>query len=65
MVLFTRNVKKIKGAAHKNGEVEGMCKRAFNCAIIIVRHVFHCTIEVVLLKVQSHLRFTLETIAIT
>ena len=27
MVVFTRNVKKIKGAAHKNGDVGGTCKR--------------------------------------
>ena len=27
MVLFTHNVKKIKGAAHKNGDVDGRCKR--------------------------------------
>ena len=26
--LFTRNVKKIKGAACKNGDTDGMCKRA-------------------------------------
>ena len=25
--MFTRNVKKIKGAAHKNGDVDGTCKR--------------------------------------
>ena len=33
MVVFTYNVKKIKGAAHKNGEVDGMCKRAFNVCV--------------------------------
>ena len=27
-VLFTHNVKKIKGAAHKNGDIDDMCKRA-------------------------------------
>ena len=27
MALFTRNVKKIKGAAHKNGDIDGACKR--------------------------------------
>ena len=30
MVLFTRNVKKIKGTVHKNGNIgniQGMCKR--------------------------------------
>ena len=26
MELFTRNVKKIKGAAHKNRDIEGTCK---------------------------------------
>ena len=26
MLLLTHNVKKIKGAAHKNGEVDGTCK---------------------------------------
>ena len=25
--LFTCNVKKIKGAANKNGDIDGMCKR--------------------------------------
>ena len=29
MVLFTRNVKKIKGTVHKNGNVHGMCKLVF------------------------------------
>ena len=29
MVLFIHHVKKIKRAAHKNGDVDGMCKRAF------------------------------------
>ena len=28
MVLFTHNVKKINGAAHENGDVDDMCKRA-------------------------------------
>ena len=28
MVLFTRNAKKIKGAAYKNGNIDGTCKRA-------------------------------------
>ena len=27
MVLFTHNVKKIKGAADKNGDVDGTCKQ--------------------------------------
>ena len=26
-VLFTRNARKIKGAAHKTGDVHGMCKQ--------------------------------------
>ena len=26
MVLFARSIKKIKGAAHKNGAVDGTCK---------------------------------------
>ena len=29
MVLFTHDVKKIRDAAHKNSDVDGMCKRAF------------------------------------
>ena len=29
MVLFTHNIKKIEGAAHKNGEFDGTCKRGF------------------------------------
>ena len=29
MVLFTCNIIKIKGAAYKNGDVDGTCKRAF------------------------------------
>ena len=28
MVLFTHDVKKIKGAAHKNGDVDGTRKRS-------------------------------------
>ena len=28
MVLFTHNVKNIKDAAYKNGDVDGTCKRA-------------------------------------
>ena len=27
MMMFTCGIKKIKGAAHKNGDVDGMCKR--------------------------------------
>ena len=27
--LFTHNVKKINGAAHKKGDVNGTCKRAY------------------------------------
>ena len=30
MVLFTHNIKKIKGAAHKNCDVDGTCKWAFS-----------------------------------
>ena len=26
MALFTHNIKKIKGAAHKNGDIGGTCK---------------------------------------
>ena len=33
MVLFILNVKKIKGAAHENSDVDIMCKRAFYSAI--------------------------------
>ena len=29
-VLFTHSVKNIKGAAHKNSDVEGMCKQDLN-----------------------------------
>ena len=29
MAWITHNVKKIEGAAHKNGDVDGTCKRAF------------------------------------
>ena len=29
MALFTHNAWKIKGAAHKNGEVDGTCKKCF------------------------------------
>ena len=28
MVPFTRNVEKIKDVAHKNGDIDGTCKRA-------------------------------------
>ena len=30
LIPLTQNVKKIKGAAHKNGDVDGKCKRALN-----------------------------------
>ena len=29
MALFTHNVKRIKGAAHVDGDVDGTCKRDF------------------------------------
>ena len=29
MMLFTHNIKKIKGATDKNGDIVGMCKRTF------------------------------------
>ena len=29
MMLFTNNVKKIRGANHKNGDINSMCKRTF------------------------------------
>ena len=29
MVLLTHNIQKIKGAAHKNGDVGDTCERAF------------------------------------
>ena len=39
MVQFTRNVEKIKGAAHKNGDVDGTCKglftRTVNVTVIV------------------------------
>ena len=46
MVLFTRNVKKIKDAAHKNDDVDGTCnepkhwhtEQRFNNAVYIVKH---------------------------
>ena len=28
-MLFTHNIKKIKGVTDKNGDVDGMCKRTF------------------------------------
>ena len=30
MVLFAHNVKQIKGVAHKNSDIDGMCKRGLN-----------------------------------
>ena len=30
MVMFTCNIKKIKGAVHTNGDIDGPCKRAFS-----------------------------------
>ena len=30
MVIFTSNVKKIKGAAHNNGDVDRTCKQVFS-----------------------------------
>ena len=40
MVLFTHNVKKIKGAAHKNGDVDGKCRRTLY-AIVLTVILFH------------------------
>ena len=39
MVLFTHNVKKIKGAAHKNGYVDGTCKRGLRNSHSLVEKV--------------------------
>ena len=36
MALFTLDVKKIKGAAHKNVDVDGTCKRDFRSAHLIL-----------------------------
>ena len=30
MVMFRNNFKKIKGAAHKNGDIDGTCKGGLN-----------------------------------
>ena len=32
-MLFTHNVEEIKGAAHKNGDIDGACKRAFMVSV--------------------------------
>ena len=34
MELLTRNIKKIKGAAHEDGGLDYTCKRAFNVCIL-------------------------------
>ena len=34
MVLFTHIIKKIKGAAYKNGDVDGTCKRSLKCELL-------------------------------
>ena len=36
MVLFTHSVKKIKGATHENGYVDGTCKRVFTPYVDII-----------------------------
>ena len=36
MALFTHNIKKIKGAAHKNGDVDGTRKGALNKFIVVL-----------------------------
>ena len=35
-MLFALNVKMIKGAAHKNGKLDGTCKGAFNSFLLEV-----------------------------
>ena len=37
MMLFTHNIKKIKGAAPKNGDIDSTCKQAFSSANKMVR----------------------------
>ena len=38
MVQFTHNIKTIKGAAHKNGDIDGTCKRG----LIITESYLQC-----------------------
>ena len=39
MVLFTRNVKKIRVIAHKYGDIDDTCKRALNVSLLSCRDV--------------------------
>ena len=39
MVLFTCDVKKIKGAAHKNGLKNAMCKRTFRINHVEIKEI--------------------------
>ena len=43
MVLFIYNVKKIKGAAHKNDDVDGTCKRTLESKSWFQRHATQMT----------------------
>ena len=61
MVLFTHNVKKIKVAAHKNGDVDGTCKQSYK-QTSVNEHLWHIHIDKKRIRIPSHNRF--QTISI-
>ena len=51
-VQFTHNIKKIKGAANENGNVDGTCKRSFitlvrsSVILLLQKFIFHLLAQV-------------------
>ena len=50
MVQFTHNIKTIKGASHKNGDIDGTCKRG----LIITESYLQCNSTQLLVMWLSH-----------
>ena len=50
MVLFTHNVKKAKGAAHKNDDVDGTCKQTLK---VCSHKTFAFNIELMVTQMQT------------
>ena len=51
MVLFTRNVKNIKGAAHKNGDIDGTCK--WGPGFLVVTITIKPTLDIAMFRVAT------------
>ena len=65
MELLTNNVKKIKGAAHKNGDVDGKCKRTLMAAMNETYCVcWNCVQRQDLLSLQIFVKKNLNLVAI-